>query len=565
MKTLRDYEAKIFNKINPLVRFSVTRYVMAVGIFVAVLVFGIVSLVALGVDLLPDIQIPAVVVKTTYPGATPSVMDLQVTQVIENVVSSISGITDINSRSSLGLGLSVFTFDPSTDKYADANQVATAVSASIRSLPAERHGPVDPDIRPELRSRSPVRPFRPGDQPRGRERLRAEHPRAEHRARRRRGHRACRWRADQAVHRAPGPREAALLQSSGPGCRQRDRGLRPQHADRDDRQEQERPDIPDAEPAGGPAPDQPHARGFHAGDLRRPDRARLVESRFRGLRARERQAGGAPLRPAHDGLERRCRRRQGEAAAAEHHAAGGLGDALQQRHDGADQGVRECHVSRAFHYRHRRRLHRAPVPRQAEYRPVRDTCNPHCALRFSRSLQDGRLLAQPGIAARADHRHRNRGRRLHRGLGERGALPRDGVQSEGVRAPGRERGVQRRGCRLALPSFRASAGELYRRIHRCVCPAVLPGHGRGGRLLPPGSRALPHRAPGVHPGAEGPHVEGLPARLDAPASGHPVGLEELAKGGRDYRRSHRRGPDPGHHAQAPVSSLLWPPILLRSG
>jgi HAE1 family hydrophobic/amphiphilic exporter-1 len=154
MKTLRNYEAKVFNKINPLVRFSVTRYVLAIGIFVAVFVFGFVSLRSLGVDLLPDIQIPAVVVKTTYPGATPSVMDLQVTQAIENVVSSISGITDVNSRSSLGLGISVFTFDPSTDKYADANQVATAVSASVGTLPKNVTPPTiqtfDPNSAPVL-------------------------------------------------------------------------------------------------------------------------------------------------------------------------------------------------------------------------------------------------------------------------------------------------------------------------------------------------------------------------------------------------------------------------------
>jgi HAE1 family hydrophobic/amphiphilic exporter-1 len=154
MNTLRNYETKVFNKINPLVGFSVRRYVLAVGIFVAIAAFGILSLGGLGVDLLPDIQIPAVVVKTVYPGATPSVMDLQVTQVIENVVSSVSGITDINSRSSLGLGLSVFTFDPSTDKYADANQVATAVSASIRNLPQNITAPTiqtfDPNSFPVL-------------------------------------------------------------------------------------------------------------------------------------------------------------------------------------------------------------------------------------------------------------------------------------------------------------------------------------------------------------------------------------------------------------------------------
>ncbi|MGA2613502.1 MAG: efflux RND transporter permease subunit [Spirochaetia bacterium] len=135
MNTLRNYEAKVFNKINPLVNFSVTRYVLAIGIFVAVAIFGIASIRGLGVDLLPNIVIPAVVVRTSYPGATPSVMDLQVTQVVENVVSTVSGITDINSFSSQGVSRVVLTFDPSTDKYADANQVATAVSAAVRSLP----------------------------------------------------------------------------------------------------------------------------------------------------------------------------------------------------------------------------------------------------------------------------------------------------------------------------------------------------------------------------------------------------------------------------------------------
>ena len=282
MKTLRDYEAKIFNKINPLVRFSVTRYVLAVGIFVAVLVFGIVSLGLARVSTsCRSIQIPAVVVKTTYPGATPSVMDLQVTQVIENVVSSISGITDINSRSSLGLGISVFTFDPSTDKFADANQVATAVSASIRNLPQNVTAPTiqtfDPNSAPVVQfglsgqgtNLADVSDYVQNILGPSIERLDGVATVLGRRS------------ADQAVHGVPGSRQAALLQPAGPGRGQRHRGLRAQYADRHDRQEQERPDIPDAEPAGGPAPDQPHPRGFHPGDHRGPARARLVESRWR--------------------------------------------------------------------------------------------------------------------------------------------------------------------------------------------------------------------------------------------------------------------------------------------
>jgi hydrophobic/amphiphilic exporter-1 (mainly G- bacteria), HAE1 family len=94
--------ARATHRGDPLVNFSVTRCVLAVGIFVAVVIFGIVSIQGLGLDLLPNIVIPAVVVRTSYPGATPNVMDLQVTQVIENIVSTVSGITDISSFSARG-------------------------------------------------------------------------------------------------------------------------------------------------------------------------------------------------------------------------------------------------------------------------------------------------------------------------------------------------------------------------------------------------------------------------------------------------------------------------------
>ncbi|HEY9594986.1 MAG TPA: efflux RND transporter permease subunit [Spirochaetia bacterium] len=154
MKTLRNYEAKIFDRINPLVGFSVRRYVLAIGVFVAVVVFGIISLLGLGVDLLPAVNIPAVVVRTNYTGATPNVVDQQVTQVIENVVSTIAGITDINSNSSVGVSRVVVTFDESTDKNSDANQVATVVSAAVRNLPTGVTAPTiqtfDPNSAPIL-------------------------------------------------------------------------------------------------------------------------------------------------------------------------------------------------------------------------------------------------------------------------------------------------------------------------------------------------------------------------------------------------------------------------------
>jgi HAE1 family hydrophobic/amphiphilic exporter-1 len=133
---MRDLETTVFNRINPAVNFSVTRYVLAIGVFVAIVVFGIVSMLGLGVDLLPAVNIPFVQVVTSFPGATSSVIDQQITQPIENLLSSLSGITDISSTSSTGVSRVSVGFDVSSDKTAVANQVASLVASAVRRLPS---------------------------------------------------------------------------------------------------------------------------------------------------------------------------------------------------------------------------------------------------------------------------------------------------------------------------------------------------------------------------------------------------------------------------------------------
>ncbi|HYW83059.1 MAG TPA: efflux RND transporter permease subunit, partial [Spirochaetia bacterium] len=142
MKTTRELQARIFDKINPAVRFSVTRYVFAIGVFVAIFAFGLISVLNLGVDQFPSINFPYVVVTTAYPGASPSVIDQQVTQVIENAVSTLSGITDINSFSSTGASQVIMAFEQTTDQASDANQVASLVSAASRRLPQGVDSPI---------------------------------------------------------------------------------------------------------------------------------------------------------------------------------------------------------------------------------------------------------------------------------------------------------------------------------------------------------------------------------------------------------------------------------------
>src|SRR5205807_9247856 len=65
----------------------------------ALLVVGLVSWTKLGVDLLPALDFPIVVVSTAYPGASPDAVDTLVTKPIEDAVATINDIDYIQASS----------------------------------------------------------------------------------------------------------------------------------------------------------------------------------------------------------------------------------------------------------------------------------------------------------------------------------------------------------------------------------------------------------------------------------------------------------------------------------
>ena len=81
---------------------SVKRPVTTILIFVGLMVIGLYSLVRLPVDLYPEIELPFVTVMTTYPGASASDIESNVTRPIEDVLNSVSNLKDLTSTSSDG-------------------------------------------------------------------------------------------------------------------------------------------------------------------------------------------------------------------------------------------------------------------------------------------------------------------------------------------------------------------------------------------------------------------------------------------------------------------------------
>lgn len=82
-----------------LTRVSINNPVFAAMMMMALMVFGLFAYRELGVEEFPDIDFPIVVVTTTYPGASPEVVESDITRKIEDSVNTIAGVKQVFSYS----------------------------------------------------------------------------------------------------------------------------------------------------------------------------------------------------------------------------------------------------------------------------------------------------------------------------------------------------------------------------------------------------------------------------------------------------------------------------------
>lgn len=123
-------------------RFSVVRPVATLVLMFLLVVFGLISLQRLTVREYPDIDIPTVSVRTLYPGASASVMESKITQIIEDSIAGIDGLEMIESSSSDGESRVMLEFSVKRDIDAAANDVRDRVSRVLSLLPDEADSPI---------------------------------------------------------------------------------------------------------------------------------------------------------------------------------------------------------------------------------------------------------------------------------------------------------------------------------------------------------------------------------------------------------------------------------------
>ncbi len=124
--------------------FSVRRPIFTTMVTLILVILGGVSLSRLQIDMLPNIELPTLSIRTDYEGASPEVVERLVTQIVEEIVATVPGVEEITSSSSEGRSAVRVSFVWGTEIDTAAIDVQGKLEDEINELP-------DDIVRPRIR------------------------------------------------------------------------------------------------------------------------------------------------------------------------------------------------------------------------------------------------------------------------------------------------------------------------------------------------------------------------------------------------------------------------------
>jgi len=104
-------------------------------IFVAVIVIGVFSFLKLPIDFFPEMEPPYITVMTTYPGASASEMETNVTKVMENALTSVDHLKHITSQSKDNMSMVVLELEWGSNMDEAVNDVRSYIDMTKNNLP----------------------------------------------------------------------------------------------------------------------------------------------------------------------------------------------------------------------------------------------------------------------------------------------------------------------------------------------------------------------------------------------------------------------------------------------
>lgn len=121
---------------------AVKRPITTIMIFVALLIFGLYSIIRLPVDFYPEVELPAITVMTIYAGANASDIETNVSRPIEDALNSVDNLKEVHSVSKDNLSIVTIEFEWETNLDEAANDIRNSLEFVEDNLPDGAESPI---------------------------------------------------------------------------------------------------------------------------------------------------------------------------------------------------------------------------------------------------------------------------------------------------------------------------------------------------------------------------------------------------------------------------------------
>ena len=116
-------------------KYSVKKPFTVVVAVIIVIILGAVAYTQTGIDLLPEMELPYVVVMTTYPGASPEEVESTVTRPLEEALATLSGMENISSVSAENYSMIMLQFASSTNMDSAMIEISSYIDLARADFP----------------------------------------------------------------------------------------------------------------------------------------------------------------------------------------------------------------------------------------------------------------------------------------------------------------------------------------------------------------------------------------------------------------------------------------------
>ena len=131
--------------ITNVINWSIANRMLVLLLTAILLIFGAYSLRTTPVDAIPDLSDVQVIVKTSYPGQAPQVVEDQVTYPLTTAMLSVPGAVTVRGYSFFGDSYVYVIFEDKTDLYWARSRVLEYLSQVSADLPATAKPQLGPD------------------------------------------------------------------------------------------------------------------------------------------------------------------------------------------------------------------------------------------------------------------------------------------------------------------------------------------------------------------------------------------------------------------------------------